>query len=54
MGQKYVPELHDPESRTPEGQGVELLTDKEIDQRFDALVAALDAQARMTQQRKTR
>lgn len=43
MGQRYVPELHDPESRTPEGQGEVLLTDDEINRKFEAIIVMLDA-----------
>ncbi|UFM64636.1 hypothetical protein LOS78_13210 [Paracoccus sp. MA] len=46
MGQKFVPELHDPEYRQTEGQKFEKLTDDEAKSLFDAMVARLDAEER--------
>ena len=42
MGQKFVPELHDPDYLRTEGQDPDRLSEKEIDARFEALVAKLD------------
>ena len=42
MGQKYVPELHDPKYRGPEGQDNAILTDKEVKRTFDAIIAEMD------------
>lgn len=44
LGQKFVPDLHDPEHRAHEAQNAETLTDEDVDRLFDAMVAALDAQ----------
>lgn len=50
MGENIVPELQDP-VRMPEGQVTPRLTDEEVDAKFDALVAVLDAQALIKPQR---
>ncbi|MEF9602222.1 hypothetical protein O4J55_07685 [Paracoccus sp. PXZ] len=49
MGQKFVPELHDPDHRKAEGQKDKQLTDDEADRLFDAIVAKLDAEERAAQ-----
>ncbi|QRZ16209.1 hypothetical protein JWJ88_20785 (plasmid) [Paracoccus methylovorus] len=49
MGQKYVPELHDPNYRKAEGQDDKPLTDEEAERRFDAIIAKLDAEDRAAQ-----
>lgn len=46
MGQRYVPELHDPNRADPEGQKVAALTDEEVKVRFEALIAKIDAESR--------
>lgn len=46
MGQRYVPELHDPDRRKPEGQRVDDLSGREVKLIFDALVARLDDEER--------
>lgn len=46
MGQKFVPELHDPNYRTTEGQKDEALTEDEAKRLFDAMIARLDAEQR--------
>lgn len=46
MGQKFVPEFHDPDYRGPEGQDDATLTDKEVKQAFDAMIAQMDEEAR--------
>lgn len=45
MGQKFVPELHDPDYMRMEGQDTDRLSEQEIDARFEALVAELDQEA---------
>ncbi len=45
MGQKFVPELHDPDYMRMEGQDTDRLSEEEIDARFEALVAELDQEA---------
>jgi len=52
MGQKFVPELHDPNYRKTEGQKDNQLTDDEADSLFDATVAKLDAEERTKRHRK--
>lgn len=49
MGQKFAPELHDPDYKKTEGQNDKLLTDEEADRQFDAMVDKLDADERATQ-----
>lgn len=44
MGQKFIPELHDPNYRKAEGQVDEQLTENEAKQLFDARIAKLDAE----------
>lgn len=44
MGQKFVPELHDPNYRKTEGQKEEPLTDDEAERLFDAMISKLDAE----------
>ena len=46
MGQKFVPELHDPNYRSTEGQKTEALTEDEAERIFDAMIAELDAEHR--------
>ena len=46
MGRKFLSELHDPNHRKAEGQKGELLTEDEAEQRFDAMIAKLDAEDR--------
>lgn len=46
MGQKFIPELHDPNYRKAEGQKDEQLTEDEAEQLFDAMIAKLDAEDR--------
>lgn len=46
MGQKFVPELHDPNYRVPERQDEPTMTEEEVDRRFDALIAKLDEEQR--------
>lgn len=51
MGQYYVPELHDPVYRTPEGQKAKQLTDEEVNRQFEAIIVKLDAEAQIKFQR---
>lgn len=46
MGQRYVPELHDPKCCEAEGQDAKPLTDEEAERLFNAAVAQLDAEQR--------
>lgn len=46
MGQRYVPELHDPKHCEAEGQENKQLTDEEAERLFNAAVAQLDAEQR--------
>jgi len=46
MGQRYVPELHDPNRCKTGEQPDAPLTDDEADRLFEAVVAALDAEER--------
>lgn len=52
MGQKFVPELHDPGFRKTEGQDNKPMSDDEADKLFDAIVAKLDAEERAQQRRQ--
>ncbi|WP_181900563.1 hypothetical protein [Paracoccus thiocyanatus] len=54
MGQKYVPELHDPHYRKAEGQKDAPLTDMEAERQFDAMVARLDAEESAVQKETPR
>lgn len=44
MGQRFVPELHDPEKRDGASRGEEDLSDAEVRRKFNAIVAELDEQ----------
>ncbi len=46
MGQRYVPELHDPKCCETEAQDNKQLTDAEAERLFNAAVAQLDAEQR--------
>lgn len=46
MGQKYVPELHDPNFRMTGRQKGKSLSDDEAERLFDAVIAKLDAEER--------
>lgn len=44
MGQRFVPELHDPDKRNGASRGEEDLSDAEVRRKFNAIVAELDEQ----------
>ncbi|WP_185968639.1 hypothetical protein [Paracoccus sp. M683] len=44
MGQKFVPELHDPNNRNTEPQTTDTLTEEEAERIFNAMIAELDAE----------
>lgn len=46
MGQRYIPELHDPKRSEAEVQDIKQLTDEEAELLFNAAVAQLDAEQR--------
>lgn len=50
MGQKFIPELHDPNYRKAEGQQDRPLTEDEAERLFDAMIAKLDAEDRAARQ----
>ena len=51
MGQRFVPELHEPKSRNSEGQDDAALTEREVRIRFDALIDMIDAEELRAKQR---
>ena len=46
MGQRYVPELHDPKRSEADSREIKQLTDEEAERLFNAAIAQLDAEQR--------